>query len=160
MGISYWFRVSMMVVALAVVLVVMNRLNRGPASPMSRKASLATTVNICPTRITRLDTGKVSVFEEGLTWFRHTQGDGQQALDPVAVEKWFSRNCVLPAKRVSASADVHTALRISFVSGEPRTLLQSASGEYEWMGLSFSSQQMEHALEELLSLPPAPKSGH
>src|SRR4051812_24299922 len=101
MGFSYWFRVGMMTVALIGVLITMRELNRPkrPGPPPGLIASLfnnptAAAVNLCPTRITRLEAGKVAIFQDGLQWVRSTDAD-RALLDNVAVEKWFSRHCAL-----------------------------------------------------------------
>ncbi|MBX3020653.1 MAG: hypothetical protein KF799_03165 [Bdellovibrionales bacterium] len=159
MGFFYWFRVGMMVVALAGIIMVMRELN-APQYP-GKKTVLArwfgpdenvAGVNLCPTRVTRLETGKVAVFQEGMEWYRTTDAH-KEHLDPVAVEKWFSRNCAQQGEKTSASADVKEALKVHFVSGEPQVLLKSASGEFEWMGKPFRSVQMDTAVEELSQLP-------
>lgn len=158
MGFWYWFRVGMMALSLASVMYVMHWLNRTPRAP-DRTAAIVTQVNLCPTRITRVETGQVTLFEEKMQWYRQEVANSAapERLDPVAVEKWFSRHCTLTGKRVSASANVATAATVSFVSGEPLKLLRSLSqlGEYEWQGLSFQSAQLTDALHELNELPKA-----
>lgn len=147
--------------ALAGVLMTMRQLNQpkgfaqgsGFLSFFSgNKDPHAAAVNLCPTRITRLEAGHVAVFQDGMDWYR-TSSTEKERLDPVAVEKWFSRNCALEVKKTSASADVTAALKVFFVSGEPQTLLKSASGEFEWMGQPFISTHMDKALNELVELP-------
>jgi hypothetical protein len=154
MGTAYWFRVGMMALALGAVLFIMRRLNQTPSSWMSgHKTSASTVIQLCPTRVTRLEAGDLVLFEKDMTWYRQGEGSSARRLDPVAVEKWFSQNCTLNATRVSPSADVHNALKVFFVSREPEMLLRSAGGEYEWMGISFSSGQMDEALNALPNLP-------
>lgn len=160
MGFGYWFRVSMMCVALIGVIYVMQSMNQQKRPGQKPNALLAffsgdpnaADVNLCPTRVTRLEAGKVSIFQEGLEWYRTTESE-RQRLDPVAVEKWFSSHCAQEGKKTSASADVKEALKVFFVSGEPQILLKSSSGEFEWMGQPFQSEQMDRALNELGELP-------
>ena len=143
----------MMIVALIAVLGIMRYLDGSARPGIPKPPSLSTTIELCPTRVTRLHAGKLTIFEEGMQWFRQNEGSTRERLDPVAVEKWFSRHCSMEATKVSASADVHEALKVFFVTGEPQVLLESASGEFEWMHQPFKATQMATALKELLELP-------
>ena len=106
-------------------------------------------VNLCPTRVTRLETEDGSVFQqEGLTWVREVKGQ-TTPLDQVAVEKWFARFCRFEGPKVAASADVKPVLKVEYVTGDPQTLIRSAGGEYEWMGQPFASPVMTEALTAL-----------
>jgi hypothetical protein len=161
MGFSYWLRVGMMTVALFAVILLMRNLNQThrPGQSHGFFSSLfgsgnTAGVNLCPTRVTRLEAGRVTLFQDGMQWVREN-GATKQPLDNVAVEKWFSTYCMQSGAKTSASADVHAALKVFFVSGEPQTLLQSAGGEYEWMGQPFRSTKMDEALKELGDLPPS-----
>lgn len=162
MGMNYWFRVGMMCVSLFAVLILMRQMNTaarpGTVNPLARffgvKPSHVAEVDLCPTRVTRIEAGPVAIFEEKMKWYRQGEAGAREKLDDVAVEKWFGRNCTLSGPKVSASADVQAALKVFFVSGEPLTLLQSATaGEYEWRGQPFSSPKMGEALRELKELP-------
>lgn len=162
MGFWYWFRVVMMSIGLVLCILAIRNLNQtsrsGGGNSLTaaltgeRTAKVAQAISICPTRVARLEAGKVSIFQEGMSWYRATPAR-KEKLDDVAVEKWFSRNCSVSGTRVSSPSQVDTALKIFFVSGMPRTLLRSAGGEYEWMGLPFRSNQMDDALKELTELP-------
>lgn len=165
MGFFYWFRVGIMCVTLVGIVMIMRELNQPRMAGQQNKIAKFFNkftggdefgINLCPTRVTKIETTKVSVFQEGMQWFRTTPSL-KEMLDPVAVEKWFSRNCSIPIKKTNASADVHTAAKLHFVAGEPLTLLKSASGEFEWMGQPFQSPQMDKALEELTDLPVSTK---
>lgn len=174
MGFWYWFRVLIMTVGLVGTILAIRSLNRMNGRPDHGSGAIVSMmglppagdsaapqkVNLCQTRVSRLDVGRVSVFQEGLNWYRgHRDGESgaakaKERLDDVAVEKWFSRNCMVVGTRVGSPPNVTTALVVHFVNGEPRTLLRSAmGGDYEWMGLPFRSAQLDGALKELLSLP-------
>lgn len=155
MGFWYWFRVTMMSIGLVLVILTIRGLNRVKkgGEPASRVASMIQGVNICPTRVTRLETPKVQIFQEGMDWYRDSAKQRKVRLDDVAVEKWFSRNCTMTGQKAQSPSKVREALKLYFVNGEPRSLLKSAGGEYEWMGLPFRSFQMDDALKELLQLP-------
>jgi hypothetical protein len=155
MGFYYWFRVIVMVVSFVVVVWIIHRLNQGPIWPSYTPATQDSRlhIDICPTRVTRLEIGHVAIFEKDMDWMRQREGDAAKKLEPVDVEKWFSRHCQIAGSRVNPSADVHEALKVFFVSGEPQVLLQSAGGDYEWMGEPFRSHEMDEALRELSELP-------
>ena len=161
MGAAHFFKVLLMCVSLAGVIVVMGRLNQSPGSmnvaKRARTAKLVEGVNVCPTRVTRLENSAWSVFEEGLNWYRQT-GSQRQKLDPIAVEKWFSQNCTLlgqPVAKVSPDLPnkVEAALKISFVSGQPQTLSKTAEGYYGWMDRWYKSNQAAQAIQDLGALP-------
>jgi hypothetical protein len=156
MGFNYWLRAGMMILALIGVLLLMQQFNHQPGkvSPLERvfgrdAANMTEReVNLCPTRITRLELGDgTALAQEGMTWFRVVNGLKQE-LDQVSMEKWFGSNCVVRGRSATASADVSKAFTAHFVSGQPVDLLKSNSqaAEYEWQGQSFKSEDLERAL--------------
>lgn len=162
MGASYWFRVSMMILAFVGVIFVMRRLNSpgasgrgGPLEAITGSAGNGKdlNINLCPTRVTRLEGKDWRVFQDGMHWFREEK-QARVALDDVTVEKWFSRHCIVAGVKVTPSADVHDVFKAHFVTGKPQALVKNDKGEYEWAGQSFSSSQMDGALKELGELPP------
>jgi hypothetical protein len=161
MGTAYWFRAGIMAMALVAVLFVMRRLNQTPGTMGlhyfggASRGAKTVAINLCPTRVVRVEFGQQVIFEDKMKWYRAPLSDpsARELLDPVAVEKWFSRNCTFVADKADPSADVHTAMKVSFVSGEPQILLQSAGGDYEWMGHPFHADAMDRGLKDLAELP-------
>ncbi|NJL25885.1 MAG: hypothetical protein HC902_12430 [Calothrix sp. SM1_5_4] len=119
-------------------------------------SSSETQVNLCPTRVSRIETDAgVSIFQEGMAWYRTLSSDGgsKRELDPISVEKWFARYCSIPFEKADPFATVSRTLKFSYVRGEPQTLLKSAGGDYEWQGLPFRSSALDKGLSEFEELP-------
>jgi len=143
----FWFRAVAMCLGLVGTITAIRNLNqfKEPEVPPG-------SVNLCTTRITVISTPDgMRVSQEGLTWFRKT-ADRLEELDPIAVEKWFGRHCVVDAEPAKIDKDAKVAALISFVSGL-QTPLVSANGVYRWNGHEFTSAELTEALKTLADLP-------
>ncbi len=145
----YWLRAFIMVCALIVTIFIIRKLDRTrPAHDDSA------TINLCPTRVTAISQNSgTTVVQDGLAWFRKING-GMEELDPIAVEKWFGRNCKVKVEfEKDAAVSGAPVATLAFVSGPPQVLIVSAAGIYSWMGQAFRSQELEGALKDLKDLP-------
>jgi hypothetical protein len=145
----YWLRAFIMVCALIVTIFIIRKLDR-----TSPSADPSATINLCPTRVTAIAQSEgTTVVQDGLAWFRKVNG-GMEELDPIAVEKWFGRNCRVKADFAegapTSGAPVAT---VAFVSGPPQVLLVTGEGIYSWMGRAFRSTELQEALKDLKALP-------
>jgi hypothetical protein len=163
MGIFYWVRTFVMVLAFAGTVFVIREMNQPVSESRLRLFSFLgsppdpslVVVNLCPTRISKLTLADGTVIlQRGLDWTRVT-GAGEVKLDQVAVEKWFSAYCLFEAKKTSASADVSTVLTLEYVTGPAQTLIKSAGGDFEWAGRPFRSDKMAQALAGVNTFPAA-----
>lgn len=143
----FWIRAFLMFCGLVGAITAIRSLNQFKDNAMAR-------INLCPTRITVITTADgVSVVQEGMTWFRKISGRMEE-LDPIAVEKWFGRHCVVDAEPTSTpgttSAPVAT---IAFVSGPEQILFDVGNGVFKWMGQEFTSAELTAALQSLTEIP-------
>jgi hypothetical protein len=166
MGVMYWARVVVMVFAFVGVMTVMRQLNtaakRGSGAPLIEiltgpRAEIENGLDLCPTRILEMHMiGGPLFFQRNLKWFMRL-GALEQELDQIAMEKWFSTNCHIEITPTPSVSGAEPILKITFVSGEPASLMSSPDG-FVWMGRKFKSEQLQRALQELTSNIPARQS--
>lgn len=150
MNVNFWFwlRAFAMFLGLIATIVAIRNLNQFKAAdaPVAK-------VNLCPTRVTAITTASgVSVMQEGMAWFRKNDGRMEE-LDPIAVEKWFGRHCMVSAERAAAGAETQPLATIAFVSGPEQTLFSAGSNAFQWMDQIFHSQELTEALKSLEEIP-------
>jgi hypothetical protein len=174
MGMSYWFRAAILVVSFVVVCLAMYSINHKGINPNiagvftddgTRTAKvLPKRVDLCATRVKSLKTAQgVELAESGMTWVKK-KGGVETKLDPVEVEKWFGHNCSpkIEDLRPVASTELQAAtpiLTLNFIQGASETIRKSPSGSYIWKQISFHSQQLDNALNDLLNLREAGPEG-
>ena len=148
-GFWYWLRAFIMTCGLVGSVIAIRKLDR-TRPKMDDSAS----INLCPTRVTAISEHEgASIVQEGLTWYRKVNG-GLEELDPIAVEKWFGRNCRIQAEFDANGATAGTPLAtVAFVSGPPQVLLVTGDGMFSWMGRAFRSEELKEALKGLSDLP-------
>lgn len=161
----YWFRVIVMIFAFVGVLTVMRQLNSaaktGSSAPLveifTGRPLSENSIDLCPTRITELQMlGGPFFYQSGMKWVIRQNGQVAE-LDQIAMEKWFSRNCVLETTPVADVKNAQPILKVSFVAGVPQTLMSSSEG-FIWMGRKFKSEQLQLALAELTKIETKPAS--
>lgn len=164
MGTMYWIRVGMMILTFAVVVMAMRNLQstKPTASPLA-KLIMGTGDSekfvLCPTRVTALETpAGLHVRETGMKWTR-SAGGPEEELDPIAVEKWFGRNCSVSGKKSESGEGFTPVLKLSLVNGETKTLARAGSGEYLWNGIRFVSTALDQALRDLSEIPARAPNG-
>jgi hypothetical protein len=120
----------------------------------SSNSTSGKSINLCPTRVTEIAVhGGVSVVQEGMAWFRKMNGQLEE-LDPIAVEKWFGRHCVVDADAAEApTGSGETLATLAFVSGPPRALFSTNAGVFTWNEQAFTSAELAEALKTLADLP-------
>ena len=166
LGVYFWVRVAVMIVALVGVLSLMSRLRGGSGGTADLVPAVsAGFLRLCPTRVASVSLiGKTAVFQDGLKWFRTgsaTGGGERQELDGVAVEKWFSSYCSIPIEEAAAPGPgSQPLLTLAYVSGLPMTLSLSPDGVFSWKDRSFRSPKLNEALQSLNELPTARAPGH
>lgn len=132
----------------------------GVAGPVSTP----TRIDLCESRVQHLKTASgVELFENGFNWFIK-KGSVQKKLDPVAVEKWFGRNCAVYAENLRPNAlkeseAAEPVLIFGFVHGATEILRETAAGEFIWRQFSFRSDQLDKALRQLPELREADPHG-
>jgi hypothetical protein len=165
MGVMYWVRVVIMIFAFVGVLTVMRQLNSaaktGSSAPLveifTGRPQSDNAIDLCPTRITELQLlGGPFFYQSGMKWVMRQNGQVAE-LDQIAMEKWFSRNCVLETTPIDDVKDPQPIVKVSFVAGVPQTLMSSPDG-FIWMGRKFKSEQLQLALAELTKIPTRPVS--
>jgi hypothetical protein len=162
-GVMYWVRVVVMVFAFVGVMTVMRQLNtatkRGSGTPLVEiltgpKPEIENGLDLCPTRVLEMHMiGGPLFFQKNLKWFMRL-GAQEQELDQIAMEKWFSANCHIEITPTPSVSDAEPILKVTFVSGEPASLMSSPDG-FVWRGRKFKSKQLQKALQELISNIPA-----
>jgi len=141
----FWVRVGVMFASLVAVLFSIWKLNQfGPED---------LTMVLCPTRVSSIATADgQGIVQEGMKWYRRKNGNLEE-LDPVAVEKWFAKNCrinIEPHKKAEAAGVVFVA---SFVNGPPETLYMAGEGLFRWKDKTFKSKHLEDAMSSMKDLP-------
>lgn len=155
-GVYFWVRVTVMIITLVGVIFLMYRLN-GPSAGRAANA-----VQLCPTRVSSVSViGRAAVFQEDLKWYR-AQAGGREELNPIEVEKWFSKYCTVTAEPVQApSGEATPVMTVAYVAGLPITLKQSGDGIFSWGDVHFRSAKLDEAIQALTSLPAKkPGPGH
>jgi hypothetical protein len=164
MGKMYWFRVGMMILTFVMVVMTMRSLQstKPTASPLATMilgSGEEQKIVLCTTRVTSLETSSgLRVHESGMKWTRTSAGT-EQELDPIAVEKWLSRNCSVVGKKVEPGQNFEPILKLGLVTGESKVLARAGTGEYLWDGLTFISSTLDQALTELTELPASTPHG-
>jgi hypothetical protein len=159
MGKTFWLRVVMMCVTLVGVIWAMRALQPRHTDSTTLSwlgFSSDKIVNLCPTRIVGLQstTNGNAVLNQEMKWYRHSdQTNSSVELDPVAVEKWFSSNCMLKVQKVSPPDDATEIMKVFFVDGKTESLKRSPSGAFTYMDQSFKSEQLDQAISALEGLP-------
>ncbi len=141
----YWVRIGVMVLSFFAVLYMIWKLNQfGPDD---------LTMILCPTRVASITTSDgQGIVQDEMKWYRRANGNLEE-LDPVAVEKWFGKNCKIeiePVKKVDSSTVVFV---VAFVNGPPETLYNAGEGLFRWKNKTFKSTQLEAAIASLKNLP-------
>lgn len=157
-GIYFWVRVAVMFIVLLSVISLMRRL--GPGGSTGTVAD--DQFQICPTRVSSVSMiGKTAVFQDGMKWYTTKSGERRE-LNTIAVERWFSEYCSVPADAVAAPETPGQPLvTLAFVAGSPMTLNFSPdAGVYSWHGRHFRSKKLDEALQALDELPIATPPGH
>ncbi len=158
MGKMYWFRVGMMILTFVMVVIAMRSLQstKPTASPLATMilgSNEEQNIVLCPTRVTSLEMASgMRVQEASMKWTRTSEGT-EQELDPIAVEKWLSRNCSVVGKKADRSQGFEPILKLGLVTGESKVLARASTGEYLWDGMTFISSALDQALTELAELP-------
>ena len=161
----YWVRVGMMILTFTVVVLAMRNLQQtkpevSPLAKMILGTGEGQKFILCPTRVTSLETSTgLRVQEREMKWTRATAA-GEEELDPIAVEKWFGRNCSVIGKKSETRQGFETVLKLGLVNGENKVLARASSGVYLWEGLQFVSESLDQALRELPDLPTRTSPGH
>jgi hypothetical protein len=152
-GIYFWVRVGVMVLALAGVLTLMKKLD------MPGALGGGDSVDLCPTRVSSVSLiGRFAIIQDGMTWYR--TGDGNRTeLDQVAVEKWFGEYCQVTATKVASNDGAAPLLTLAYVSGLPLTLMVNAEGVFTFNRSHFQSAELTQAITALEHLPTAAKPG-
>lgn len=149
----YWLRVFFLVAFLGAVVWSMRRLNSG-ASPPLLPSTASTSVSLCPTRISWIESEEWRLEEKRTKWYRTTRGSGQaRELDPIAVEKWVSRLCSIDIQSYNAGREFPTLLKIGFVAGPVLEVFKATSGEFQAQGHAFFSKELSEVLRTLPELP-------
>lgn len=77
-------------------------------------------------------------------------------LNPVSVEKWLARNCMLNVMNLGVYSELNpppTLMKIQYVKGEPSTIYQRENGDFvNWELNVFQSTQLQNAIQELIGL--------
>lgn len=154
----------MMIAALVAVIWSIRSINQHGLNPQiasavgaNRTAKLATRVDLCESRVQDLKTASgIELYENGLNWFMKKKSV-EKKLDPIAVEKWFGKNCSVFAENLRPIALKETeaakpVLIFGFVHGVTETLKEAPAGEYIWRQISFHSRQLTDALTQLNEL--------
>lgn len=176
MGLGYWFRVGVMILGFAVIVIAIKNLNEyglgrrtrdalGLSTPGTRTAQVVNQrIDLCETRIHALTVpGHERIYEKDLKWYRGEEGQKAQPIDFIDMEKWLSRNCTLRAEKMqpqpSLTAQAAPALIVDFIKGAPETLKVLGHGLYIWKNHWFRSGQLDYALGQLGKIPDAKPPG-
>jgi hypothetical protein len=162
LGVYFWLKVSMMMVTLVAVLYTIYALNNPGTKNLIELLAGASgqgaqsRVKLCPTRVSSISIiGKTALFQDGLKWFRTTEGQRQE-LDPIAVEKWFSEYCTVGSEPASPPASQpQPVVTFAYVAGLPVTLQQSEGGVFTLNGVHFRSEKLVEAIQAVTTLPEA-----
>ena|ERR1035437_6607977 len=154
MGTMYWLRVTIMVAILIVVIWTMRKMNTGHETPVSAN------INLCPTRIAWIETpvDGAHIEEMQSKWLRTITGKTQE-IEMISAEKWFSNLCSITTKPTTGGEDFKPVLKLGYVSGPSLEVLMSRTGEFQWDGRTFQSQDLIEALRILPILPEATAPG-
>lgn len=141
----FWVRIGVMVLSFFAVVGLIYKLNQFSPSDL--------TLILCPTRVSAINTadGK-GIVQDGMRWYRRNNGNLEE-LDPVAVEKWFGKNCKVAIEPVSKAESTGVLFVVNFISGPPETLYVAGDGLFRWQNRTFKSQQLEEAMNSLKDLP-------
>jgi hypothetical protein len=145
-----WIRVACMSVGFVGAVHVIRTYNQfGPG-----KTFATTSVNLCPTRVKEISiVNGMSLVQDKMAWYRKHNGQLEE-LDPIAVEKWFGRHCVVaadPAETPTGSGE--QVATIGFITGSPQILFTTNAGIFTWMNQPFTSLELQEALKALPELP-------
>ena len=146
----FWVRAFVMFLGLIATVIGIRQLDRTKKAAAVDEAKI---VNLCPTRVSavKLMDGTL-IAQEKMSWFRSKGGQSEE-LDPIAVEKWFGRNCRVEIAAEAATDAGPPAVEFQFVSGQPETIFSTGNGLYMWQSRVFRSPALETALNELQQLP-------
>lgn len=161
-----WFRALMMTISLTFVIFAIRSLNRSGLNPdvasaLGTPGSVTTRVNLpgrldwCETRVESLKlSNDLEIRQEGMRWFK-IAGSTKSELNPISMEKWLSLHCTVESEltRVESAEIPARLMTVTFIKGEPQTLLRYPSGEFVWNGQAFKSKDLAAALQELEQLP-------
>lgn len=164
---STWFKALFMSLSLALVVGLIYKLksaeNFGDSLGLILYGtSSENSVDWCHTRVDEIEVpGKFRVFQEGLKWYREDFSKNQVAeLGFIPVEKWFSNHCRLEAQGKTeglaaelGGPDEKTLARIGFIKGPDVPFKEITEGVFTWDEVTFRSNQLKAALEELRGLP-------
>jgi hypothetical protein len=144
----YWLRAVILILAFAGSVYAIRNLDQ------TRKSQRGASVNLCPTRVKEISVaGGMKLVQDGMAWYRKA-GGRMEELDPIAVEKWFGRHCVVAADAAETPTGAGAELAtLAFVSGPPQVLFGTSAGVFTWMNQAFTSAELADALKSLSELP-------
>jgi hypothetical protein len=150
-GLYFWVRVGVMILALVGILTLMRKMNA---------PSVAQSVDLCPSRVASLSViGRFAILQDGKQWYRTGDGGERVQLDSTAVEEWLKSGCTVTASFEGANSDAKPLLTLAYASGLPATLMVNEDGVFTLNQSHFRSLQLSQAITALEHLPTANKTG-
>jgi hypothetical protein len=150
-GLYFWVRVGVMILALIGVLTLMRKMNAPNAT---------NSVELCPSRISSISViGRFAILQDDNQWYRTGEGGERLQLDSTAVDEWLKSSCTVPVSFEGANSDAKPLLTLAYISGLPATLMVNEDGVFTFHQAHFRSLQLSQAITSLENLPLASKTG-
>lgn len=163
---NIWFKALFMTLSLALVVGLIYKLKNTEGLEESLGLMLygidsKNSVDWCTTRVDEIEVpGKFRVFQEGLKWYKEEAKGSTVELGFIPVEKWFANHCRLNVEGKTeglatelSGPNQATLARIGFVDGSDLVFKEIAQDIFTWDNVTFRSEQLKTALEDLAELP-------
>lgn len=119
---------------------------------LSNKQNGELSINLCPTRITKLQfSPNFELFESKMLWQTRNQNEVKKVPNQVEIEKWFGRNCRIKGQAAEAlPAPDRLIANFQYVDGTEIPLyFDSASEKFLFAETTFHSQALQEQFARL-----------